>query len=1013
MAWNIQIPTAEWVTSQTPNLERIIREVEDQNLCSIDTETTGLNYMKDFALYWSLSWQDKTHPDLAKRVCLRADAFPYFEHIFKNPDREWAYVNAKFDLHMMHNVGADIKGKIFDCCVMHALAYEEMPHRLEFMARHLLGWQWKDDFKKGFKEFGPHAFLTGLEQTDLARLVEYASNDAYGTLQVFLKLKKELEDTGTWSLYPKKYATLGDYFFKIEAPFTRVLWKMERRGLYVNEKYINDAVDPATKEIAAVEREVTNIVGRVINLKSPDQLTQYFFREKGYQPLKMTKGGKKGIKKESTDFDVITWLAEEHNDPVAERMLVLRDLYKITGTLKGIIGNLDKDGRVHTHFNQDVARCLPKGELVLTDRGYLPVEDVVVGDHVIAHTGLPRKVTETSVHEPTSIYRVQLSNGLELRTNGSHPYRTGNTWTRADALPVGTAVTVHSNKEAWLPIPLWEPFEVSSWGRVRNVSTKQVRALQPKDEWGHLKVTLYRNGAQERGQDKKDFAVHRLVLKAFGTQQGLLEETRHLNGIAWDNTISNLKAGTSWENRQDALKHGTLSQRRAGRTILTEEAVQDIRSGARPSQASPTAKLSYEIAVEIRQAYAQGQSIKELARTHGVSFQALWNVVTKKTYTGYMPFKGRSAKELAEKYGVSEGYVREVQSGAKWKDEEYIEGSKASFFEAYVVSVTQEASEVTYGLTIEEDCSHVTGGVVTHNTGRLSTSDIQFQNIPTAENDKFKTRRAFCAEPGNRLLVIDQEQLEMRLLAAATVSKEHPEGERDMIQLFLDGKDIHMGNASLVFGIPYDDLVMAKKIDKEVKNGKLPESALTEYFQRCLEARQAAKSIGFGLNYGMKEGKLARAIKKTKAEALALMEQYMERYPAVKNFYASAIENARQCGYSYTILGRRRFHPEIVSSNKFERWEAERKAVNNEIQGTAADALKVAMILIDNEDLDDSLGCHMLNQVHDELVFEGHPSTLDEAQEIIKDIMEHPFDTDLIVPLIAKPGQGDNWLDAK
>jgi DNA polymerase-1 len=655
MSWNIQMPDAEWFTRDTPGIESLIREVADHRTVSIDTETTGLNYMKDFTLYWSLSWENKDKPGFHRRACLRADVLPFFKSVLEDADRGWALVNAKFDMHMLFNTGITLGGRIYDCSVMHALLYEEAPHKLEYMANHILGWAWKDDFKKGFREEGPHAFLTRLEKQELPRLVEYASNDAYGTICLFEKLKKELEEANTWSLYPEKYSTLADYFFKLESPFTRVLWKCERRGMYIDEPYLRTLEGPATSEINDILRKINHIAGRVINPKSTDQLRDYFFREKGYPSKKMTKGGKSGIKKESTDVEVIEWLAEEFEDPVALLMIDLRDLDKLKGTyIDGILGGLDQDGRVHTHFNQDVAR-----------------------------------------------------------------------------------------------------------------------------------------------------------------------------------------------------------------------------------------------------------------------------------------------------------------------------------------------------------------------TGRLSTSDIQFQNLPKPETDRFKIRKSFIHERGNKLIVADQEQLEMRLLAAATVSREHPEGERDMIQLFLDGKDIHMGNASLVFDIPYEDLVKAKKVDKQVKDGKLPESALTEYVMRCLDARYGAKAIGFGLNYGMKEGKLARQLKKTKAEAKLLIEQYMARYPAVSHFYASAIEAARGCGYSFTILGRRRFHPEIVSMNNLERWEAERKAVNNEIQGTAADIMKVAMINIDAANLDDEYGCFMLNQVHDELVFESAEETVPVCIPIIKDMMEHPFDRDLAVPLIAAIGQGDNWMEAK
>jgi DNA polymerase-1 len=124
-------------------------------------------------------------------------------------------------------------------------------------------------------------------------------------------------------------------------------------------------------------------------------------------------------------------------------------------------------------------------------------------------------------------------------------------------------------------------------------------------------------------------------------------------------------------------------------------------------------------------------------------------------------------------------------------------------------------------------------------TGRLSSSSPNLQNIPTLENDIFGIRNAFVASKGFKLVVIDYQALEMRLLAAASM-------EPDMIQIFLDGKDIHMGNASLIFDIPYDDIVKAKKIDKKVKEKELPPEAMTPYVQRCMAARSQAKTIGFG-----------------------------------------------------------------------------------------------------------------------------------------------------------------------
>jgi DNA polymerase-1 len=283
-------------------------------------------------------------------------------------------------------------------------------------------------------------------------------------------------------------------------------------------------------------------------------------------------------------------------------------------------------------------------------------------------------------------------------------------------------------------------------------------------------------------------------------------------------------------------------------------------------------------------------------------------------------------------------------------------------------------------------------------TGRLSSKNPNLQNIKRPDEDKYKIRGAFIPEDGNEHIVADYEQLEMRLLAAASM-------EPKMIDVFMRKWDIHMGNAALVFGrkynISYDDINAAKKIDKKVKSGELPESAMTDRVKLCLFLRQAAKAIGFGLNYGMKENKLARNIGVTPDEAKELIEQYMATYPAVGQFYEEAIDRAWKYGYSFTLLGKRRFLPEIKSRNKMDAWQAE------------ANAAALAMIHIHRENLKKHYGCRMLLQVHDELVFECPKDAVAEVMPIIRERMEHPFKTDLAVPLDVSIGRGPNWMDAK
>lgn len=293
-------------------------------------------------------------------------------------------------------------------------------------------------------------------------------------------------------------------------------------------------------------------------------------------------------------------------------------------------------------------------------------------------------------------------------------------------------------------------------------------------------------------------------------------------------------------------------------------------------------------------------------------------------------------------------------------------------------------------------------------TGRLSSSNPNLQNIKRPdedkEADKYNIRRAFVAPPGYKLIVADYEQLEMRLLAIMS-------GEQDMIDIFLRGHDIHMGNASLVFDLPYDDIKRAKKMKEEEWAVLSKDEA--DYFHYCLKCRQDAKTIGFGLNYGMQKWTLAKRLGCTPDEAQEKIDAYMRRYPAVAHYFAKSLRDPAETGYSFTLLGRRRYLPDILAANKEERSRAERQASNVPIQGTAADVVKTAMIRCHKADLRKRFDCRMLLQVHDELVFQCPEETAEEAAAVIRDCMEHAFPTDFQVPLGISLGIANNWSEAK
>jgi DNA polymerase I-like protein with 3'-5' exonuclease and polymerase domains len=405
MEWNISLPEAEWYVPGDPRLAAVIREVVNEDIVSIDTETTGLSIFRDVPLYWSLAWGER------RRIAMPITTLPYFQQAFDDPTKAWVFANAKFDAHMLAQRNVQLAGHWYDVAVMHALLYEEASHKLKDMAKSCLGWSWRDFFDvfkrqqvpdynkpakilKGGRISQPtrpetnHEMFIRVEKDNLYELVDYASNDAYGTLALFRHLRKELEETNTFSLYSNWIHTMADLFFYTEAPFTKVLWKMERNGFYVEKNYLTGIGGPMGVDIEHLRREMQRLwsekrnqmiewwatlalearagwlaQGRTdpnetdasFNPNSTEQLRIYFIEWVGLKPLMMTKGGKSGIKQASVDKKFLEHYEQE--DEMASLMGEHRELSKLKGTYIDNVDDFrDNNGRIHTKYNQDVAR---------------------------------------------------------------------------------------------------------------------------------------------------------------------------------------------------------------------------------------------------------------------------------------------------------------------------------------------------------------------------------------------------------------------------------------------------------------------------------------------------------------------------------------------------------------------------------------------------------------------------------------------------------------------------------
>jgi DNA polymerase-1 len=263
-------------------------------------------------------------------------------------------------------------------------------------------------------------------------------------------------------------------------------------------------------------------------------------------------------------------------------------------------------------------------------------------------------------------------------------------------------------------------------------------------------------------------------------------------------------------------------------------------------------------------------------------------------------------------------------------------------------------------------------------TGRLSSSEPNLQNIPVRTELGGKIRQAIIANPGWQLLSADYSQIDLRALA-------HISQDKELIATFLRDEDVHTATAARIFGVTEDKVTS--------------------------EMRRVAKTVNFGVIYGMSDYGLEQATSFSREEAAEFISAYFEKYPGVRAYIEHTKNQARELGYVQTVLGRRRYIPEIKSPNRQIREAAERMAVNMPVQGTSADIIKIAMVNLHREIVKQKFGSRMILQVHDELLFEVPLDETDQVKDLVSEIM--PQALLLSVPLKIDIKMGKNWADMR
>jgi DNA polymerase-1 len=264
-------------------------------------------------------------------------------------------------------------------------------------------------------------------------------------------------------------------------------------------------------------------------------------------------------------------------------------------------------------------------------------------------------------------------------------------------------------------------------------------------------------------------------------------------------------------------------------------------------------------------------------------------------------------------------------------------------------------------------------------TGRLSSTEPNLQNIPIRTDAGRRIRDAFCVGSGggvvfSELMTADYSQIEMRIMA-------HLSRDEGLIEAFRTGEDLHSFVGSRAFGVPIDEVTP--------------------------ELRRRVKAMSYGLAYGLSAYGLAQQLKISTEEAKDQMDQYFARFGGVRDYLEGVVEQARKDGYTSTVLGRRRYLPELDSSNRQLREAAERAALNAPIQGSAADIIKVAMVGVDAALREAGLSSRLLLQVHDELLLEVAPGERDAVDVLVRERMGGAYPLD--VALEVSVGYGRTW----
>jgi len=848
-----------------------------------------------------------------------------------------------------------------------------------------------------------------------------------------------------WAMAPRALGEVGlkGLYEDVERPLIGVLAEMERHGIRVDQARLGEFSRELEVHLERTTKEIFGLAGEEFNIGSPKQLAYILFEKLKLPVVKRTKTGY------STDADVLEQLALGHELPA--RIIEHRTLAKLKSTYADALPTLVNPitGRIHTSFNQLVAAtgrlsCLPARSLINTQQGLVGIEQVRPGDLVRTARGV-RKVLAQQRTGVKAVVALHLSNGVILRCSPEHRLRSEGRWREAATVEVGEPLYMsfrpglfgsqidlrvtptaayQTRKSPRLPttwsVPLAElvgyamadghiarsnyngkPAKLVlafGWHEddlVRHFADS-IRGLfgkEPTYRVSHTCPILEISGVdicgffEQIGAGGRSgviqvpeslFAAPERVVAAFlrgyfegdGTarravsvrsvSRDMLEGVHHL--LSLFGVPSSIADGAA-DPRGYAPRHTLF--------VLGDRSKRTFRdrigflSGRKTADLAATiGRQSVKSAGELLTLPDPGEILSArrplLAAYRGAdgrvpqAFSVFLHRFVAGRDTCPLPRAEQLVEALASRGAAVPAFLEEAVAG--------------QYFEVRVRKIVYEPKVPMYDIAVDGE-EYIADGIVVHNS-----SAPNLQNIPVRTELGRRIRAAFVPEAGRRFLAADYSQIELRILA-------HVSGEESLIEAFRRGEDIHARTASEVFGVPLD--------------------AVTP------EQRDIAKTTNFSVIYGVTAFGLSRGLDISPKQAQEFLDRFFARHPKVKAYLARTVAEGRERGFVATLLGRRRYLPELRSGNPNLRGFGERMATNAPIQGTAADLVKIAMVRMAAELRAHRLETRMLLQVHDELLFEVPTGEVERLQALATLVMESAVSLD--VPLRVDVKVGDDW----